>query len=163
MGSLTGVAGNILVAFFIIDLAGAALLFIEIRNISGLSLGEAAWQSIFLSASALNSAGFSILPHAPDGNNAATLGAHPYLMWVITPLIIVGALGWPYIMDLRRNRTRFSLRQWRGQFKFKLSRLTLDTRTDRDWMTSGAFDICCMSDSIESGVMPPALYLRSSG
>ena len=126
--SLAGVARNILVAFSIIYVAGAALLFVEIRTIPGLSLGEAAWQSIFLSVSALNSAGFSILPNAPGGGNADTLGAHPYLMWVIAPLIIVGALGWPYIMDLRRNRTRFSLRRWRGLFIFNFSRLTLDTR-----------------------------------
>ena len=126
--SLAGVACNILVAFSIIYVAGAALLFVEIRTFPGLSLGEAAWQSIFLSVSALNSAGFSILPNAPGGGNAATLGAHPYLMWVIAPLIIVGALGWPYIMDLRRNRTRFALRQWRGLFIFNFSRLTLDTR-----------------------------------
>ncbi len=126
--SLAGVARNILVAFSIIYVAGAALLFVEIRTIPGLSLGEAAWQSIFLSVSALNSAGFSILPNAQGGGNAATLGAHPYLMWVIAPLIIVGALGWPYIMDLRRNRTRFALRRWRGLFIFNFSRLTLDTR-----------------------------------
>ena len=126
--SLAGVARNILVAFSIIYVAGAALLFVEIRTIPGLSLGEAGWQSIFLSVSALNSAGFSILPNAPGGGNAATLGAHPYLMWVITPLIIGGALGWPYIMDLRRNRARFALRRWRGLFIFNFSRLTLDTR-----------------------------------
>ena len=127
--SLAVVARNIMLAFSAIYLMGAALLFIEIRTIPGLSLGEAAWQSIFLSVSALNSAGFSILPNAPEGGNAAALGSHPFLMWVIAPLIIVGALGWPYIMDMHRNRARrFSSRQWRGVFLFNFTRLTADTK-----------------------------------
>ncbi len=127
--SLAGVARNIMVAFSVIYLIGAALLFIEIRTIPGFSPGEAAWQSIFLSVSALNSAGFSILPNSPGGDNTATLGAHPFLMWVMTPLIILGALGWPYIMDMYRNRTRrFSPRQWRGVFLFNFTRLTADTK-----------------------------------
>ena len=127
--SLAGVARNIMVAFSVVYLIGAALLFIEIRTIPGFSPGEAAWQSIFLSVSALNSAGFSILPNSPEGGNAATLGAHPFLMWVMAPLIIVGALGWPYIMDMHRNRARrFSSRHWRGVFLFNFTRLTADTK-----------------------------------
>lgn len=129
VGSLTRVARNIVIAFFIGYLVGAALLFVEMRKVADFSLAETVWQSLFLSVSALNNAGFSILPNAPGGDNSTTLGAHPYLMWVITPLIIAGALGWPYIMDLRRNWSPgLSRLRWRGLFLFNFSRLTLDTK-----------------------------------
>ena len=127
--SLATVARNIIGAFSGAYLIGAALLFVEIRTIADFSFGESVWQSIFLSVSSLNSAGFSILPNSAAGGNATTLGNHPYLMWVMAPLIILGALGWPYIMDMHRNRNRrFSWRQWRGLFLFNFSRLTLDTK-----------------------------------
>ena len=129
VGSLTRVARNIVIAFFIGYLVGAALLFVEMRKVADFSLAETVWQSLFLSVSALNNAGFSILPNAPGGDNATTLGAHPYLMWVITPLIIAGALGWPYIMDLRRNWSPgWSRLRRSGLFLFNVSRLTLDTK-----------------------------------
>ena len=127
--NLTRVARNIIVAFFIGYLIGAALLFPELRSLADFSIAEAAWQSLFLSVSALNNAGFSILPNAPEGGNAATLGSHPYLMGVITPLIIAGALGWPFIVDLRRNwRPSLYHRQWNGIFLFNFRRFTLDTK-----------------------------------
>lgn len=127
--NLTRVARNIVVAFFIGYLIGAVLLFFELRSLANFSLAETAWHSIFLSVSALNNAGLSILPNAPEGGNAATLGAHPYLMGVITPLIILGALGWPFIADMRRNwQPSLYHRQWNGLFLFNFRRFTLDTK-----------------------------------
>ena len=127
--NLTRVARNIIVAFCIGYLIGAALLFFELRSLADFSIAETAWHSLFLSVSALNNAGFSILPNSPEGGNAATLGAHPYLMGVLTPLIILGALGWPLIVDLRRNwRPSLYHRQWNGLFLFNFRRLTLDTK-----------------------------------
>ena len=127
--NLTMVARNIVVAFFIGYLVGAVLIFFRMRTIADFSTLEAIWQSVFLSVSALNNAGFSILPNVPGGGNAATLGAHPYLMWVITPLIIAGALGWPFIMDMRRNWSpSLSRRRWPGLYLFNFQRFSLDTK-----------------------------------
>ena len=127
--NLTRVARNVVAAFFGGYIIGAALMFFELRSVADFSIAETLWQSLFLSVSALNNAGFSILPNDPAGGNAATLGAHPYLMGVITPLIIAGALGWPFIMDLRRNWSpALTLRRWSGLFLFNFSRLTLDTK-----------------------------------
>ncbi len=127
--NLSRVARNIVVAFFIGYLVGSAFLFVRMRSVADFTLPEAAWQSLFLSVSALNNAGFSILPNAPGGGNAATLGANPYLMWVITPLIIAGALGWPFIMDMRRNWSPSrSRRRWPGLFMFNFHRFSLDTK-----------------------------------
>ena len=123
------VASNIVVAFFIGYAVGAALLFLRMRTIAGFSIEEAAWQSLFLSVSALNNAGLSILPSAPSGNNADTLGSYPYLMGVITPLIILGAVGWPLIADIRRNwRTNLTFHGWTGWLPFNFHRLSLDTK-----------------------------------
>ena len=122
-------ASNIVVAFVIGYAAGAVLLFLRMRTIAGFSIEEAAWQSLFLSVSALNNAGFSILPNALSGNNADTLGSYPYLMGVITPLIILGAVGWPLIADIRRNwRTNLTFHGWTGWLPFNFYRLSLDTK-----------------------------------
>ena len=134
MNNIPKVARNIVIAFSIGYLVGAVLLFFRMRAINDFSLPEAAWQSLFLSVSALNNAGFSILPNAASGNNADTLGAQPFLMGIITPMIVLGALGWPLVVDIKRNwRFRFSLRDWRASgfpvmLPFNFSRLTLDTK-----------------------------------
>ncbi len=127
--NLTYIARNIVIAFFIGYIVGAALLFFKMRDVADFSLGETIWQSLFLSVSALNNAGFSILPNAPGGGNAATLEAHPFLVAVITPLIFAGALGWPIIIDMRRNwNPRLDPRRWRGLFLFNFTRFSLDTK-----------------------------------
>lgn len=142
------VVRNIVIAFGIGYLVGAALMFLRMRHVADFSLPEAAWQSLFLSVSALNNAGFSILPNGPDGGNSSTLGAEPYLMGVITPLIILGAIGWPLLVDVKRNWTlRLSPRTWfrNGILPFNFVRLTLDTKlvliltTALYLISSGAF------------------------
>ena len=64
MNNIPKVARNIVIAFFVGYLAGAVLLFFKMRSVDDFSLPEAVWQSLFLSVSALNNAGFSILPNA---------------------------------------------------------------------------------------------------
>lgn len=127
--SVARVARNIVLAFMGGYLFGALLLFFQIRRIADFTLPEALWQSLFLSVSALNNAGLSILPNSPAGNNFTTLGAYPYLMAIITPMIIMGALGWTLTVDLRRHWSPgFSRRRWWGLFPFNFARLSLDTK-----------------------------------
>ena len=123
------VARNIVLAFVAGYLIGAVLIFYQMRTLPGMSLAEAAWQSLFLSVSAFNNAGLSILPNAASGNNLDTLGAYPFLAGVITPMIILGALGWPLMVDMRRNwRPGIDRRRLSGLFLFNFSRFTLDTK-----------------------------------
>lgn len=128
---------NIVIAFGIGYLIGAALIFVRMREVADFTLLEAVWQSLFLSVSALNNAGFSILPNSAGGGNAATLGAEPYIIGVLIPLIILGALGWPLIVDLRKNWTLrpTAPRTWlrreaglAGILPFNFVRLTLDSK-----------------------------------
>ena len=123
------VARNIVLAFMVGYIIGAAALFYQMRTMPDMSLGQAAWQSLFLSVSAFNNAGLSILPNAASGNNLDTLGAYPYLAGFITPMIILGALGWPLMADMRRNwRPGFGRRRLAGLYLFNFSRFTLDTK-----------------------------------
>jgi len=123
------VARNIVLAFMLGYFIGAALIFNQMRTMPGMSLAEVAWQSLFLSVSAFNNAGLSILPNAASGNNLDTLGAYPYLAGVITPMIILGALGWPLMVDMRRNwRPGLGRGRLSGLYLFNFSRFTLDTK-----------------------------------
>ena len=127
--NIARVARNIVLAFVLGYLVGAVIIFFEMRTVSDFSFVETVWQSLFLSVSAFNNAGLSILPNAASGNNLDTLGAHPYLTGVITPMIVLGALGWPLMVDLRRNwRPGFSRGRLSGLYLFNFSRLTLDTK-----------------------------------
>ena len=123
------VARNIVLAFMLGYVVGAVIIFPEMLKVAEFGLLETAWQSLFLSVSAFNNAGLSILPDAASGNNLDTLGAHPYLMGVITPMIVLGALGWPLMADMYRNwRPGFSRLRLNGLFLFNFSRFTLDTK-----------------------------------
>ena len=127
--SVAKVARNIVLAFMLGYFIGAALIFYQMRSLPDMSLAQAAWQSLFLSVSAFNNAGLSILPNAASGNNLDTLGAYPYFAGVITPMIILGALGWPLMVDMRRNwRPGLGRGRLSGLYLFNFSRFTLDTK-----------------------------------
>ncbi|MCZ6614263.1 MAG: Trk family potassium uptake protein [Chloroflexi bacterium] len=75
------------------------------------SVGEAAWQAAFLSASAFNNAGFSILP------DSASLEAFRTDLWILGGtafLIILGGIGYTVLVDIARfkrfNRFRLDSR-----------------------------------------------------
>ena len=170
------VVRNIVIAFGIGYIIGAALLFIRMRNVGDFSLPEAVWQSLFLSVSALNNAGLSILPNGADGGNASTLGAEPYLMGVIAPLVILGAIGWPLIVDVKRNWTlRPNPRTWfrDGILPFNFVRLTLDTKlvliltTTLYLISAGAFLLAewrgVLSDYSIAGKIGSAVFHGVSG
>ena len=72
------------------------------------SIGEAAWQAVFLSASAFNNAGFNILP------DSASLEVFRSELWILGGavfLIILGGISYSVLADVVRFRrfNRFSL------------------------------------------------------
>jgi trk system potassium uptake protein TrkH len=71
MEGLRKVTRNIVLVAFLIYLIGAAAIFWRINGLDGMSVGESAWQSLFLSVAAFNNAGFSILPESPPGTGLA--------------------------------------------------------------------------------------------
>ncbi len=66
---------------------------------------EALWQSAFLSVSAFNSAGFTILP---DSNSMEKFVLDFRLLALMAGLVILGGLGWTVLVDLYKQRRRFS-------------------------------------------------------
>jgi trk system potassium uptake protein TrkH len=89
---------RVLVAVIIMELVGAVLLWLNWRNLPGLSEGQRIFYALFHSVSAFCNAGFDLfngLPQFPTGvpNDAYTLA-------MLGGLIIIGGLGIPVISDL---------------------------------------------------------------
>jgi trk system potassium uptake protein TrkH len=114
MRGLRRIARNIILAAFLIYLIGAAAIFWRINGLGGLSFSESVWQSLFLSVSAFNGAGFFILPEPLLGSGLSRVASDEALLMVLAALIILGGIGWITLVDLYRHRY--------------FSRLALDTK-----------------------------------
>jgi trk system potassium uptake protein TrkH len=114
MGGLRRLARNIVLGAFLIYLIGAAAIFWRINGLEGLSFSESVWQSLFLSVSAFNGAGFFILPEVSLGSGLSRVASDEALLMVLAALIILGGIGWITLVDLYRHRY--------------FSRLALDTK-----------------------------------
>ncbi|MYC29177.1 MAG: Trk family potassium uptake protein [Chloroflexi bacterium] len=114
LGGLRKIARNIIIVVFLIYAVGAVVLFPAIREITDFGLLEVAWQSLFLSVSSFNNAGFSILPEISDERSLAILDNQWTLQGVMAFLIILGGIGWTVLVDVYRQR--------------RFSRLSLDTK-----------------------------------
>ena len=114
MEGLRRVTRNIVVLVLLIYVVGAIAIFWRIQGLQGMGFAESAWQSMFLSVSAFNNAGFSILPEIPAGSGLGWLFHAELLLLFMLVLIILGSSGWTVLVDLYRNR--------------RFSRLSLDTK-----------------------------------
>ena len=111
---LRRVTRNIVILVFSIYVVGAIAIFWRIHGMAGMGLAESIWQSAFLSVSAFNNAGFSILPEIQEGTGLGWLAGADFLLLFMLVLIVLGSIGWTVLVDLYRNR--------------RLSRLSLDTK-----------------------------------
>ena len=111
MVGLRQVSSYLFLVAFLIYAAGAAAIFWRIAWLDGMGLGESIWQSMFLSVSSFNSAGFSILPELPAASGLTRLGTEGTLLGIMMALIILGGIGWTVLVDVARHRRfgRFSL------------------------------------------------------
>ena len=96
------------VAAFAIIVQAVAFLPIFIHLIPRYAPAEAAWQSVFLSISAFNNAGFAIFP---DSESLRGFASDPLLLWSVGASIVLGALSFPVIGEIvrRRNPNRWTL------------------------------------------------------
>lgn len=114
LGGLRQLTRNIVIIVLLIYIAGAAIMFPTLRDITDFGILETAWQSAFLSVSSFNNAGFSILPEISDERSLAILDDRWTLQGLMAILIIIGGIGWIVLVDLYRKR--------------RFSRLSLDTK-----------------------------------
>lgn len=111
MGGLRHLSRMVIIAVFLLYLAGAAVFFTQIHDIDGIGTMRSLWHSVFLSVSSVNNAGLNIIPEAPGGTSVARFVSNPILLMTMTVLMIMGGLGWVLMVDVFRKRriSRFSL------------------------------------------------------
>ncbi|MCY4367332.1 MAG: Trk family potassium uptake protein [Chloroflexi bacterium] len=114
LGDLRKIAVRIVTVVFIIYVLGAVILFPSIQEITGFGMMESMWQSLFLSVSSFNNAGFSILPEISDARSLAILDNQWVIQSAMAVLIIVGCIGWTVLVDINQRK--------------RFSRLSLDTK-----------------------------------
>lgn len=85
----------------VIELFGAIFIWLSIHPLEGMNLNEEIFFSVFHSISAFCNAGFSTLENGL-GNEMIFLG-HNMLYIVISVLIILGGIGFPILINLRRQ------------------------------------------------------------
>ena len=109
LGGLVAVTRNIVLIVMAIYVIGAVLIWWRLHD--SFSAGEGIWQSAFLSVSAFNNAGFTILP---DSDSLSRFFSSASLLAFLAVLIVLGGISWTVLVDVFRQR--------------RFSRLTLDTK-----------------------------------
>ena len=104
LGGLGKLTRNVVTVVFLIYVVGALILFPRVQEITGFGIVDSLWQSVFLSVSSFNNAGFSILPELPDSRSLAILDNQWIIQAVMVLLIMVGGIGWPVLVDVWKKR-----------------------------------------------------------
>lgn len=114
LGDVASLIRAVIVVSFTVEIALAVVLFPRLL-LAGHSVVLSAWYSIFMGVSIFNNGGFIILPEG--------LEVYAADWWMVMPIIVgtvIGAVGFPVALDVRRN--------WRRPRRLTLhSKLTLST------------------------------------
>lgn len=114
LGGLGQITRLVVIAAFIFYVIGALILLPRIQDITGFGIVESLWQSLFLSVSSFNNAGFSILPEVSDTRSLAILESQWIIQAVMVVLIMVGGIGVMFLFEIYEKR--------------RFNRLSLDTK-----------------------------------
>jgi trk system potassium uptake protein TrkH len=93
-----GLVRGILLISLVIEAVTFMLLFPRFLWGYGYSVGEAAWDGLFHAVSAFNNAGFALYT-----DNLIGFADDPFICLPIAAAVILGGLGFPVIMQLRRE------------------------------------------------------------
>jgi trk system potassium uptake protein TrkH len=101
-----------------LSIEAVGFVILAVRNFfdKDLSWGEGLWQALFHSVSAFCNAGFSL-----DDNSLMRYQTDPVVNFTIMALVVLGGIGFPVILDLRRN--------WKGTLRERWDRLHLHSKT----------------------------------
>ncbi|ANU07321.1 TrkH family potassium uptake protein [Paraurantiacibacter namhicola] len=114
LGDAGSVLKMILLITVVVEAIVAAILTVRFATQHGMEWGTAAWQGLFHSVSAFNNAGFSV-------NSDSLMGFQndPVVLGPVMLAVILTALGFPVMQDLRHNRLRW--RRWTLHSKITVS------------------------------------------
>lgn len=101
LSDVRGLVRRIFLTSIIIEAGVFVFLFPRLLLSYGEDAGHAAWSALFHSVSAFNNAGFSIYP-----DNLLRFVADPLVCLPLCAAIILGGLGFPVLMQLRRELRR---------------------------------------------------------
>ncbi len=112
---LKWVVRNVLLLTFLAEGIGALILAPWFYFYYDYSFGQAVWYAVFHSVSAFCNAGFSL-----NDDSLASYVADPIVNFTIMGLIVLGGIGFPVLLDVRRN--------WHGEWFDRWDRLHLHTK-----------------------------------
>ena len=106
IGGVIRLLRRIVIVVIGIYVVGMLLMFWQMIN--HYPLGEALWQSAFLSVSSFNNAGLTIVP---ESSSLEGLNSKIPILFFVGGLIMLGGIGWAVTVDIfrRRNFKRFNL------------------------------------------------------
>lgn len=93
-----GLVRRIVLTSLVIEAAVSLVLFLRFWITYGYSIGDAAWHGVFHGISSFNNAGFALA-----SDNLIAFATDPVVCLPIAAAIILGGLGFPVIMQLRRE------------------------------------------------------------
>jgi len=96
LGDVTSVLRLVLVVTIAVEVAVAAVLMFQLREVYGEPLHVAAWNAIFHSVSAFNNAGFSTYSDSLIG-----FAGDPMILVPLMLAVILGGIGFPVLFELR--------------------------------------------------------------
>lgn len=98
MGELRSLIASIAKITLVVEATIAAILFVRLATVDDVSAGRAAYSGIFHGVSAFNNAGISLY-----SDSLTRFVGDPFVTFPVTVAFILGGLGFPVIVQLRRN------------------------------------------------------------
>jgi trk system potassium uptake protein TrkH len=105
MGELRALIGAVAAITVVVEMLTAAVLFVPMLRTDGNGVGAAAYSAVFHGVSAFNNAGISLY-----SDSLTRYAANPVVVLTVSLAFIIGGLGFPVLVELRRRRLgRWSL------------------------------------------------------
>ena len=101
---------------FVIEAVGAFAIWISIHATMGMTIDEEIFFSVFHAISAFCNAGFSTLTN--NLNNPDILTGHNGFYLILTALIVLGGIGFPILVNLRRVVTYYLGKLWLNRTRY---------------------------------------------
>lgn len=105
IGGVTRLAGRIFGGTILLEVLGAALLAVRFCPLLG--MGQGIWFSVFHAVSAFCNAGFDLMGALSAGGSMTYFAEDPYVLLVLSALIIIGGIGFLVWNDLLECRFRW--------------------------------------------------------